>query len=217
MPGIIVGVDGSPHSRRALQWALSEAAARHASLTVLSVHDEKAVTCTTGDLNQNQAAQDVQALVDQAVNSQSGPAPPVTVQVIPGSPAAELLDAGHHADLLVVGSRGSGGLGPRGVGSVSSQVAYDAPCPVVIIFPPLAAGQAGRHAGRPRFHDLGILRDDDLSFAPAGSMELVPVRGGIVPDGEGETYGPHGEIPGNVAQAGDDRRRLRRRRGRAGT
>ena len=80
------------------------------------MHDEKAVTCTTGDLNQDRAAQDVQALVDQAVNSQSGPAPPVTVQVIPGSPAAELLDAGHHADLLVVGSRGSGGLGRPGGG-----------------------------------------------------------------------------------------------------
>ena len=97
-------VDGSPQSRRALQWALSEAAARHAPLTVLS--------------------------------SQSGPAPPVTVQVIPGSPAAELLGAGQHADLLVVGSRGSGGLGRRGVGSVSDQVASDAACPVVIIFQP---------------------------------------------------------------------------------
>ena len=42
MPGIIVGVDGSSHSRRALQWALSEAAARHAPLTVLSVRDERA-------------------------------------------------------------------------------------------------------------------------------------------------------------------------------
>ena len=86
MPGIIVGVDGSSHSRRALQWALSEAAARHAPLTVLSVRDERAVTCTAGDLTQDQAPEEVQALVDQAVNSQSGPAPPVTVQVIPGSP-----------------------------------------------------------------------------------------------------------------------------------
>jgi nucleotide-binding universal stress UspA family protein len=38
MPGIIVGVDGSRHSRRALEWAVSEAAARHAPLTVLTVH-----------------------------------------------------------------------------------------------------------------------------------------------------------------------------------
>jgi nucleotide-binding universal stress UspA family protein len=134
MPGIIVGVDGSSHSRLALQWALSEAAARHAPLTVLSARHDRAVTCTAGDLTQEQVAEEVQELVDQAVSSQSGPAPPVTVQVIPGSPAAELLSAGYHADLLVLGSRGSGGLSQLGVGSVSSQVAYDARCPVVIIF-----------------------------------------------------------------------------------
>ena len=75
---------------------------------------ETAVTCTAGDLTQDQAVEEVQELVDQAVSSQSGRAPPVTVQVIPGSPAAELLGAGHGADLLVVGSRGSGGLGRRG-------------------------------------------------------------------------------------------------------
>ena len=56
MPGIIVGVDGSSQSRRALQWALSEAAARHAPLTVLSVRDDGVVTCTAGDLTQDQAA-----------------------------------------------------------------------------------------------------------------------------------------------------------------
>src|SRR5487761_834479 len=38
MPGIIVGIDGSAHSRKALEWAVSEAAVRHAPLTVLTVH-----------------------------------------------------------------------------------------------------------------------------------------------------------------------------------
>ena len=38
MPGIIVGVDGSGHSQRALEWAMKEAAMRHAPLTVLTVH-----------------------------------------------------------------------------------------------------------------------------------------------------------------------------------
>ena len=37
MPGIIVGVDGSGHSQRALEWAMKEAAIRHAPLTVLTV------------------------------------------------------------------------------------------------------------------------------------------------------------------------------------
>ncbi len=37
MPGIIVGIDGSDHSRHALEWAIREAAVRHAPLTVLTV------------------------------------------------------------------------------------------------------------------------------------------------------------------------------------
>ena len=38
MPGIVVGVDGSGHSRKALETAANEAAAHHAPLTVLTVH-----------------------------------------------------------------------------------------------------------------------------------------------------------------------------------
>ena len=38
MSGIIVGVDGSGHSQRALDWAMHEAAIRHVPLTALAVH-----------------------------------------------------------------------------------------------------------------------------------------------------------------------------------
>jgi nucleotide-binding universal stress UspA family protein len=147
MPGIIVGVDGSAHSQWALEWAMNEAVARHAPLTVLSVHSWGAVTSTAGGLNLDQAAGEVQALVDQAVSRRPGPALPVTVEVITGSPAAELIGAARDADLLVVGARGTGGLTRRGVGSVTSRVAYEARCPVVIIFGPSAARlRAGRAA-----------------------------------------------------------------------
>ena len=37
MTGIIVGVDGSGDSHRALEWAMNEAAIRHAPLTVVTV------------------------------------------------------------------------------------------------------------------------------------------------------------------------------------
>jgi nucleotide-binding universal stress UspA family protein len=39
MSGIVVGVDGSGHSQRALAWAMHEAAIRHAPLTVLTVYE----------------------------------------------------------------------------------------------------------------------------------------------------------------------------------
>ncbi|MGO9192017.1 MAG: universal stress protein, partial [Streptosporangiaceae bacterium] len=42
MPGIIVGIDGSGHSRKALEWAIKEAAAHHSPLTVVTVHQAAA-------------------------------------------------------------------------------------------------------------------------------------------------------------------------------
>jgi len=39
MPGIVVGVDGSATARQALEWAIKEAAIRHAPITVLTVHE----------------------------------------------------------------------------------------------------------------------------------------------------------------------------------
>jgi nucleotide-binding universal stress UspA family protein len=37
MPGIVVGIDGSEHSHRALEWAMRHAAQRHLPLTVITV------------------------------------------------------------------------------------------------------------------------------------------------------------------------------------
>lgn len=71
--------------------------------------------------------------MDKAVSSLSGPVPPFTVRVMPGSPATELTHGAHDADLPVVGSSGRGGIGRLTLGSVTSQVAYEAPCLVVII------------------------------------------------------------------------------------
>ena len=52
---------------------------------------------------------------------------------INGVAAEELIKAGEDADLLVVGSRGSGGFGRLLLGSVSSQTVHHAPCPVMVI------------------------------------------------------------------------------------
>ena len=41
MPGIVVGVDGSDHSRRALIWAMRQAAQQHLPLTVLAVRPDR--------------------------------------------------------------------------------------------------------------------------------------------------------------------------------
>ena len=141
MSGIVVGVDGSPNSGRALSWAMSEAAKVHAPLTVLAV-SEAMRSFWTG--NPDPLALDSDKLdktwaaaeeLTQKVASGLGDARPtsVNVHVVYGFPAKELVDASQGADLVVVGSRGGGGFSRLMLGSVSSQVVEHAACPVVVV------------------------------------------------------------------------------------
>jgi nucleotide-binding universal stress UspA family protein len=140
MPGIIVGVDGSTHSQRALEWAMKEAALRETPLTVVTVHAlirgyfGGNVEFPTDPALAEKAGQVVQADVDSAVSDLGGSAPAsVTVQVASGSVVEELVNAAKDADMLVVGSRGAGGFSRLMMGSVSSLVTQHATCPVVVI------------------------------------------------------------------------------------
>ena len=72
-------------------------------------------------------------LIEKVTQELDESAPPVTVQAIFGLPAERLIEASQDADLLVVGSRGTGGFARLMLGSVSSQVAHHAHCPVVVV------------------------------------------------------------------------------------
>ena len=120
MPGIIVGVDGSDHSRLALAWAMREAAQHHAPLTVMTVHPAPVRPATrifwaVPDLPDNSHDPDSRGRRSRnswikVANEIGETVPEVTVSVALGDPAEELVKASRDADLLVVGSRGSGGF-----------------------------------------------------------------------------------------------------------
>ena len=143
MPGILVGVDGSDHSRRALAWAMREAAQHHVPLTVMTVHADP-VRPATGiywgvhaapedNLNLEYARASVQQFVDKVADEIGETVPDITVTAVTGDPAAELIKAASDADLLVVGSRGSGEFARLLIGSVSSKVVHHATGPVAVI------------------------------------------------------------------------------------
>jgi nucleotide-binding universal stress UspA family protein len=141
MPGLVVGVDGSEHSLRTLEWAMKEAALQHAPLTVLTVHQVVGSfwtgTPTIYPADQPEAEKARQA-AEEAVSqvaSRLGDAAPasVTVRAVSGVPAQELITASRDADLMVVGSRGGGGFAGLRMGSVSSQVVHHAACPVAVV------------------------------------------------------------------------------------
>jgi nucleotide-binding universal stress UspA family protein len=140
MPRIIVGIDGSGHSRRALEWAMNEAAIRHAPLTVLTVHPAikgyfGGVATYPGDLDETGKAREAaQAETGKVLAGLDGPQPEsVTVTAVHGFVAEEIINAASDADMLVLGSRGGGGFARLIMGSISSQVVQHAPCPVTII------------------------------------------------------------------------------------
>lgn len=142
MPGIIVGIDGSYHSRKALDWAAREAGIRHAPLTVLTVHQAVAGYFTTavaypGDEEMTARARDAARKETDEVLDALGDDTPrpesVTVLSVNGLPAEEILDVAADADMIVVGSRGAGGFKSLLMGSVSSQVTHHARCPVVVV------------------------------------------------------------------------------------
>ena len=141
MPGIVVGVDGSEHGQRALDWAVKEAGLRGASLTVLAVH-QVAGNHWSGNPEVYPAdapetekmRQAAQVAVQKSVDAAGAPGPAsVTVRAVSGIAAQELIKASNDADLVVVASRGGGGFARLMLGSTSQQVVNHSAAPVVVI------------------------------------------------------------------------------------
>jgi nucleotide-binding universal stress UspA family protein len=142
MPGIVVGVDGSGHSQRALEWAMHEAAMRHAPLSILTVHPAivgyyGGVVTSPQDLELTEQAQAaVKAEADKVLAALDGPHPEsVTVRAVHGFPVEELVNASKEAEMVVLGSRGVGGFTRLMLGSTAGQVVQHAHCPVLIVPP----------------------------------------------------------------------------------
>ena len=164
MSGIIVGVDGSDHSRRALRWAMQEAVLRRVPLTVMTVVEDPARPATGiywgvhrrpgNGVSEEHVRNALRKFADQTAGEIGGTVPDVTVRVATGETAAELVSASRDADLLVVGCRGEGGFARLLMGSVSSQVAQHAECPVAVIRgagpAPLAVSGDNHNNHRPR-------------------------------------------------------------------
>ena len=141
MAGITVGFDGSHSAQRALEWAMSEAVARHAPLTVLTVHLVPASGWTGKPIilpadapeleKMRQAAEDAAAKVAAELGQPGAVA--VNVRAVNGYPGEELIKASDDADLVVVGARGMSAIGRLLLGSVSSEVLHHTRCPVAVI------------------------------------------------------------------------------------
>jgi nucleotide-binding universal stress UspA family protein len=147
---IVVGVDGSPGSLRALRWALDEGAARRVVVRVLTVWrgvrvGEDAATelldvSTLARYEQasaEMARTRLERAIAEAVAESAAAAGTVAVEpvAVEGDAAETLCREAAQADLLVVGARGRGTFAELSLGSVSAKCAHHSPCTVVIVPP----------------------------------------------------------------------------------
>ncbi|MER7854774.1 universal stress protein [Streptomyces bacillaris] len=126
---VIAAVDGSTHSRQALDWATHEAVRRR--LPLLIVH----VRPVTRTADEETRAREADELLAEAARRSEALAPglnPSTLAPL-DFPAAALVSLGRDASMVVVGSRGLGGFRSLLIGSNSLATASMAGCPVVVV------------------------------------------------------------------------------------
>lgn len=134
--GIVVGVDGSTSSLAALGWGAHQAELTGSALRAVTVWEWPTTygypVPLAPDFN---PAADAAKVLDDAVAGvrQAHPTIEIRTSVVEGSTAKVLVDASKGAELLVVGSRGHGGLAGMLLGSVSEHCAAHAHCPVLVI------------------------------------------------------------------------------------
>jgi len=145
--GIVVGYDGSPGARLALEWAIETAKRDERPLTLLHcVGLTMTPTFRAYDPGVQARPYDVmaQGVLTEAVEIATKTLRPEDVHSLSviGSAAAELVGVSDRADVVVTGSRGHGAISAGLLGSTSYAVTAHAHCPAVVV-----RGDAVVHAG----------------------------------------------------------------------
>ncbi|HVY71082.1 MAG TPA: universal stress protein [Verrucomicrobiae bacterium] len=139
MRRILVPVDFSDCSQKALQYALPLARSQQAALTLAHVVHPVYTVGEYGALDTAQIEATMKAGAEKELAklaaSASGEGPPVNTVVRIGPPAREIIEVANDlaADLIVISTHGRTGLKHILLGSVAEQVVRHAPCPVLVV------------------------------------------------------------------------------------
>lgn len=171
---VVVGVDGSEASRRAVVWAAGEAARRGASLRLVTAFGWPADHVVGHPGLGEQYREEMEAVARRDLASAEDLAAvadvPVTTVLHGGFPIGTLVEEARRAQLLVLGSRGRGGVAGLLLGSVSAAVAAHAACPVVVVREDAPGAVTGPVV-------LGVDGSPSSDAATAFACEAAAVRG----------------------------------------
>ena len=144
---VLVAVDGSEYSDRALDFALDLAEKFNASVMILNVSESLAMAAVLAESNVysggNMAAfsKDLSRIHDKILGRSAAraktakPNLAISSMLKEGNPALEIVNAAKEGgfDVVVVGHKGLGKMEEFLLGSISEKVAHLAPCPVIIV------------------------------------------------------------------------------------
>jgi len=134
---IVVGIDGSDESRRALLWAVHLGEVEDADVEAVMVRHLPMAggyqwVYLAAGIDPLESMR--KTLGDTVIRTVGAPAASeITLRAVEGSPAAVLVSRSEHAAFLVVGSRGHGGFANLLLGSVGTKCVEHAVCPVLIV------------------------------------------------------------------------------------
>jgi nucleotide-binding universal stress UspA family protein len=137
-PKIVVGVDGSAGSRRALRWAAEEARQKDATLRVVLAWEPAglaAFSSVSARADRREEGKEAQSLLADTVRSVFGADVPdhVVAKVVQGVAERVLVEESCTADLLVLGSTLASERARSTVRSITAGCSRQARCPVMII------------------------------------------------------------------------------------
>ena len=170
---VLVGVDGSPASLAAVDWAATYAKVHGFSLHLVCSYSVPSFTAAALDggyaaLDDSAIADGARAVLDEAVTRVGSHGVRASSAVATGDAAAVLVELSRGAAAVVVGTRGRGGFAGRLLGTVSSALPAHAHCPTFVV--PHRAGSdqddPGRGAG---------LWGPGLTLRPANQVRRIVV------------------------------------------
>jgi nucleotide-binding universal stress UspA family protein len=144
---VVLGLDGSPDSVRAIPYAVEQAGDGG---TIVAVHVREVLVGRAGGMpliaNEDEIEPDVRRQVED-MRSADVSAGLKVVSAVAGGPAHVIADIAReeNADVIVIGTRGHSQIASLIIGSVTHKLLHMTPCPVLAV-PPAATGAAPANA-----------------------------------------------------------------------